>query len=169
MPDLNAEPVRTPTPDPRLAQLQQVIYAEIPICQKLGVVVEGMQDGALIMSCPLELNHNHQATAFAGSLNALCTIAGWSVTHLEAQRLDDQAVIVIRRSSIKYHRPVDSPSIVARCLLPTEEQRAYFAEMLAEKGQAKLDLVVEIDHGVAEDRARVVFTGSYVATAPETA
>lgn len=156
-------------PDPRLAQLQQVIDAEIPICQKLGVVVEGIEDGALVMSCPLEVNRNHQATAFAGSLNALCTITGWSITHLEAQPLDPEAVIVIRRSSIKYHRPVDSESIVARGKLPTDEQRAYFAEMLAEKGQAKLDLTVEIDHGVAEDRARVVFQGSYVATAPETA
>lgn len=169
MPDLNVTPPRAPLPDPRLAQLQQVINTEIPICQKLGVVVEGIDDGALVMSCPLELNHNHQATAFAGSLNALCTITGWGATYLEVQPLDPEAVIVIRRSTIKYHRPVDSPSIVARCRMVTDAQRAYFAEMLAEKGQAKLDLAIEIDHGVVEDRPRVVFAGSYVATSKQTA
>ena len=169
MPDLNATPPEAPLPDPRLAQLQDVIYAQIPICQKLGVVVEGIDDSALVMSCPLELNHNHQATAFAGSLNALCTIAGWGCTYLESQQLDPEAVIVIRRSTIKYHRPVDSNSIVARCRLVTDEQRAYFAEMLSQKGQAKLDLTVEIDHGEPEDRPRVVFNGSYVATSRTTA
>ncbi len=169
MPDPKAHTAQPPHPDPRLADLQGLIDAEIPMCGLMGVRVESFSDEALVMTVPLLENRNHQGTAFAGSLNALCTIAGWGMTHLETQPLDPEAVVVIRRSNIKYHRPVDSPVIVARCLRVTPEQRAYFAEMLAEKGQAKLDLTVEIDHGQAEDRPRVVFTGSYVSTSAETA
>ena len=34
------------------------------------------------MRLPLDPNRNHQQTAFAGSLNALCTIAGWGSVYL---------------------------------------------------------------------------------------
>ena len=110
---------------------------------------------------PLELNRNHQQTAFAGSLNALCTIAGWGTVYLLLRRLSTEGNIVIRRSSIKYHRPVSSSAIVARCLPIEALAEQHFAEMYLDKGQAKLDLAVEIP---GDDRAAVSFSGSYVAS-----
>ncbi|MCA9241833.1 MAG: YiiD C-terminal domain-containing protein [Planctomycetales bacterium] len=163
MPDNH--PARAPFPaNPDLEGLQRVINTEIPICKQMGVRVERLEEGELVMSCPLSLNRNHQATAFAGSLNALCTITGWGATYLETAPLDPRAIIVIRRSNIKYHRPVDDDLIVAHCKLASEEERAYFREMLAEKGQAKLNLDVEIGFEAAHGRSQVVFSGSYVAT-----
>ncbi len=110
---------------------------------------------------PLEHNRNHQQTAFAGSLNALCTIAGWGTVYLLLRRLDHEGAIVIRRSTIKYHRPVVSSAIVARCLPIDPLAEQHFAEMYLEKGQAKLDLLVEIP---GDDQPAVAFTGSYVAS-----
>lgn len=163
MPDSTNVPPPAPHTDTRLADLQSVIDVEIPMCRQMGVRVVDLDDQGLLMSFPLDQNRNHQGTAFAGSLNALCTITGWGATYLETQSLDPDAVIVIRRSQIKYHRPVDAPLIVARCLHVSDAQRSHFAEMLAEKGQAKLDFDVQIDHAEFDDRPRVVFRGSYVA------
>lgn len=163
MPEPTDAIVPSTQPDPRLANLQRVINQEIPMCQQMGVRVDGCDGQVLVMSCPLEQNRNHQGTAFAGSLNALCTIAGWGATHLETELVEPSAVIVIRRSNIKYHRPVSSDRIVARCFLVSDQERAHFGEMLLEKGQSKLELKVEIDHGEVADRPRVAFAGSYVA------
>lgn len=123
---------------------------------------------------PLEGNHNHQRTAFAGSLNALCTVAGWGAAWLELRRLLaagpatpadapplGEGAIVIRRSTIKYHEPVATPVVTARCLPPSPAIREHFAGMLLEKGQSKLDLEVEIA-GTTPDRPAVALKGSYV-------
>ena len=153
-----------------LADLQSVLDREIPMCAQMGIRVESQDERGLCVSMPLGQNRNHQQTAFAGSLNALCTIAGWGATYLQLKRIASNGVIVIRRSAIKYHRPTSTPRIVACCLAPAEKAHGYFAEMLAEKGQAKLDLKVEIagqPDGENHDRPAVSFQGSYVVMPPD--
>jgi len=152
-----------------LADLQSVLDREIPMCAQMGIRVESQDQRGLCVSMPLGQNRNHQQTAFAGSLNALCTIAGWGATYLQLKRLAAEGVIVIRRSAIKYHRPASTSRIVACCLAPAEKDQLYFAEMLSEKGQAKLDLVVEIagePDAANHDRPAVSFHGSYVVMPP---
>lgn len=160
-----------------LSELQSVLDREIPICGVMGIrVVTATEEACslspgglparLRMAMPLDRNRNHQQTAFAGSLNSLCTIAGWGTAWLELRELVQQGLaregaIVIRRGSIKYHEPVASELITARCLTPTDAVRSHFTEMLAEKGQTKLDLEVQIP-GSEPDRPAVAFKGSYV-------
>jgi thioesterase domain-containing protein len=142
-----------------LDDLQHVLDHEIPMCGQMGIRVVGCDDNGLVMMLPLATNRNHQQTAFAGSLNALCTIAGWGTTYLLLRQHRLPGEIVIRRSTIKYHRPVDTSEIFARCLPVADSAREYFAEMIFEKGQAKLDLVVEI---AGDGSPLVSFAGSYV-------
>jgi thioesterase domain-containing protein len=111
------------------------------------------------MRLPLGPNRNHQQTAFAGSLNALCTITGWGSVYLLLRELDRHGSIVIRRSSIRYQEPVTSSEIFARCQPISVDARQYFLEMLGDKGQAKLDLTVEVS---GREGAAVSFSGSYV-------
>lgn len=158
----------------RLAELQQVIYAEIPMCESMGIVVETDETIArrpateLVVSMSLLGNHNHQGTAFAGSLNALCTIAGWGATYLFNRdielsgQIERAGGIVIRRSSIKYYTPVVSPKIEASCLPVDPNELAYFREMMIEKGQGKIDLTSQIAGPDPNGRPAVVFQGSYV-------
>lgn len=129
------------------------------MCAQMGIEVHSHGVGGLVMRLPLDPNRNHQQTAFAGSLNALCTIAGWGTVFLLLKELGREANIVIRRSSIRYHRPVDSSEITALCLPIAAKDREFFVEMLDDKGQAKLDLAVEIP---GEGRPAVAFQGSYV-------
>src|SRR6476619_2383925 len=98
-----------------LAELQGTLEREIPMCAQMGSRVEAKEADGLVMRLPLDRNRNHQQTAFAGSLNALCTIAGWSSVYLLLRELARDGGIVIRRSSIRYHEPVTSSEIFARC------------------------------------------------------
>ena len=154
----------TPAVQPTLlSELQTILEREIPMCAQMGIRVhDGGADG-LVMRLPLAPNRNHQQTAFAGSLNALCTIAGWGSVYLLLRELGRDGNIVIRRSSIKYQAPVASSEIFARCQPVSPEARQYFLEMLGDKGQAKLDLTVEI---ASVDGPAVSFTGSYVVLPP---
>lgn len=148
------------TADP-LGRLASVLSDQIPLYKQMGVRLERYDDIGLVVSMPLEPNRNPHQTAFAGSLNALCTIAGWVMTHLLLEQLGLSGTTVVRRSSIKYHEPVQADHVEALCLRVTEEDLQHFAEMLREKRQAKIDHVVQIK---GNERAAVLFAGSYVVT-----
>lgn len=158
MPDVSTKPT-SDSASPLLSELQAMLEREIPMCTQMGIRVhDGGADG-LVMRLPLGPNRNHQQTAFAGSLNALCTIAGWGSVYLLLRELGRGGSIVIRRSTIKYQEPVTSTEIYARCLPVSAPAKQYFLEMLDDKGQAKLDLTVEV---AGADGPAVSFNGSYV-------
>jgi thioesterase domain-containing protein len=144
---------------PPLCELQAMIDREIPMCAQIGIGVHDLGADGLVMRMPLDPNRNHQQSAFAGSLSALCTITGWGSVYLVLKELGRRGSIVIRRGAIRYHEPVTSPQILARCLPVSAEARQYFVEMLDHKGQAKLDVTVEI---VGREGPAVSFHGSYV-------
>jgi thioesterase domain-containing protein len=144
---------------PLLCELQATLEREIPMSAQMGIRVHKGDAEGLVMQLPLGPNRNHQQTAFAGSLNALCTIAGWGSVYLLLRELGRHGNIVIRRSSIKYQEPVTSSEIFARCHPVHPDARQYFLEMLDDKGQAKLDLTVEV---AGIEGAAVLFGGSYV-------
>lgn len=151
----------SPITQPNLHALEEILGREIPLSAQMGVGVDACDSAGLAVSMPLEPNRNPHQTAFAGSLNALCTIAGWGMTHLLLESLGQVGSTVIRRSSIKYREPVQTLRVQALCLPVPEADWQYFQEMLAEKRVAKLDHVVQIA-GSDPDRSAVIFTGSYV-------
>lgn len=158
MPDTSAKPTSA-VACPKLGELQATLDREIPMSAQMGIRVhDGGPDG-LVMRLPLNPNRNHQQTAFAGSLNALCTIAGWGYMYLLLRELDRRGNIVIHRSSIKYLEPVSSSEIYAHCCAVTAAERQHFLEMLDDKGQSKLDLAVEVP---GSGGPAVSFKGSYV-------
>lgn len=125
----------------------------------MGIRVYSHAPCGLKMAAPLDPNRNHQQTAFAGTLGALCTLAGWGTVYLLTREQNRPGNIVIRRSSIKYLRPVTSELMIAHCAAPEAEQREHFIEMLCEKGSSKIDLEVEI---IDRGQTAVSFRGSYV-------
>jgi thioesterase domain-containing protein len=146
---------------PLLDELQATLDGEIPMCAQMGIRVHSVSPQGLVMRLPLGPNLNHRQTAFAGSLNAVCTIAGWGTVFLLLKDIDRKGNIVIRRSTIRYNQPVDTAEILARCQPVPAASRQFFLEMLDDKKQAKLDLEVEIQ---GTDGPLVSFAGSYVVT-----
>ncbi|MCC6491886.1 MAG: YiiD C-terminal domain-containing protein [Pirellulales bacterium] len=146
-------------PDAALVELQQTLAREMPICSAMGIRPVEWVDRRLAMEMPLEANRNHQYSAFAGSLNALCTVVGWGTVFLLLRGEGRPGNIVIRRSSIRYIRPVRQQLIVARSHRLDSEGEAYFYELLRSKGLSKIDVAAEI----ADSQGTLVsFQGSYV-------
>src|SRR3954454_11938 len=120
MPDTSTPP--TSSSSPLLSELQATLEREIPMSAQMGIRVHKGDADGLVIRLPLNPNRNHQQTAFAGSLNALCTIAGWGYVFLLLRALGRDGNIVIHRSSIKYLQPVTSSEIYAHCKAVTEAE-----------------------------------------------
>lgn len=142
-----------------LQLLESTLAREMPITSAMGLKVDSWDAERLAMRMPLEANKNHQYSAFAGSLNALCTVVGWGTLFLLLAREGMSGNIVIRRGKIRYLRPVVSPEIVARGLVIDPDQLSYFFELMRSKGKSKLDVSAEI---VDDQGTLVSFQGSYV-------
>ena len=144
--------------DDDLRSLQVALAAEIPISRALGLTVAGYADRILTLAAPLAPNINHKDTAFAGSLNAVLTLAGWSMLWLVARRAAVPAKVVIQDSTIRYLHPV-AHDFAAACRLPDSTEIDRFLLMLRKKGRARMQLAAEIRE---EGRQAVAFSGRYV-------
>ena len=145
--------------DAALRELDETLKREMPISAAMSIQPAAWEDGRLSMQMPLAVNRNHQYSAFAGSLNALCTVVGWGTVFMLLHGEGLTGNIVIRRSQIRYLRPVRTAEIVARGLPIDPAQLSYFFELLRGKGRSKVDVHAEI---VDADGALVTFGGSYV-------
>lgn len=139
-------------------ELQEVLNHEIPLTAAIGITVAGYDGDTLTLAAPLRQNRNHKSTAFAGSLNALVTLAGWGLIWVLLKERDMTATIVIQESLSRYLRPVRA-DFTARCRKPDEARLSAFETTLRRRGKARLELRVEILDG---EHVAMDFTGRYV-------
>jgi thioesterase domain-containing protein len=146
--------------DNKLLNLEKFLLSEIPITRHLGLSVASYEDGCLTLNAPLDENSNHISTVFAGSLNAVMTLAGLGQFWLMLKEYGYEAQIVIQNSVVEYVRPV-TKSFGARCLRPEASVIENMIKSLSRKGRARLQLTVEV---VENGQRAVRFAGRYVAT-----
>lgn len=91
------------------ARLQGKFLREIPMTRHLGLRVDGYTGSELRLSAPLEPNVNDKGTAFAGSLNALMTLAGWGLVHLRLEEAGEKCDIVIHKGELEFSAPIRTP------------------------------------------------------------
>jgi thioesterase domain-containing protein len=140
-----------------LAEVEAFLHRQIPMTLAMGVRLVSHDRRSLVLTAPLSLNHNHLGTAFAGSLNALATLAGYAFLWLELR--ERPAHVVLRESTISFRRPVTS-DLKAICHAPDTAELATFHEEFSRKGKARLKLHVTIEEaGVSA----VLFDGTFVA------
>lgn len=144
------------TDQPSLAETERFLHEKIPLSLTMGVGLESFDAEGLVLTAPLEPNHNHLGTAFGGSLSALATLAGYSLLWLETQ--DHDCHIVVRRSSIDYRRPVRG-ELRAVCRRPGDSELAHLRETLFKKGKARIHLHVDV---VEDEEVCVAFEGVFV-------
>ena len=145
-------------PLPVLDDLRRTLHTELPVTQHLGIAVHSFRDGRLTLQAPLQANINHKGHAFAGSLNAIATLAGWGWVWLLLRQEQLDGHVVIQDSSIKYHRPVAS-DFAAECPAPGDEAVARLLATLARRGRGRIALQVTVSD--AQGPA-VAFSGRYV-------
>ena len=141
-----------------LQKLQVTLLQEIPITQYLGILVESYNDQQLVLRAPLAQNTNHKGTAFAGSLNALLTLAGWGQLWLILKERNIPGEIVIQDSSSSYLLPIHN-DFHAICHKPSPEQITRLENTLKKHGKARLELHAEIHD---DQKLAVSFKGRYV-------
>ncbi len=147
----------------QLAQaLEITLHTEIPITRQIGIHVVEYDGTRLTLAAPIERNINHKATAFAGSLNSVVTLAGWGLIWIALREAGLEATIVIQDSTSYYRRPI-TRDFSATCQKPDDAQMSQFVRMLREKGKARLELEAEIREN---DAVAMSFQGRYVAMAP---
>lgn len=141
-----------------LQELQATLFHEIPLTRFIGITVTSYTDGILTLSAPLEKNINHKQTAFAGSLNAVATLAGWSQVWLLLKELEIPGKVVIQDNNTIYHKPVQG-DFTAQCARPTSAKIEQLARTMRKKGKARIELQAEIYSG---PELAVTFNGRYV-------
>ncbi len=150
------------------SHLQSVLLTEIPLSKALGIKVMEAQPPRLVLEAPLSYNLNHKHTAFAGSLNAVATLAGWGTLYTALYRTGLKAQVVIQESAISYIKPVTS-DFQAICDYPPETDFSQAVELCLRKGKGRISLDVPlfgVGRPVAPDEAEAgplaVFSGIYV-------
>lgn len=139
------------------AELESYLHDKIPLARAMGVRVEAGESGTLVLTAPLEPNHNHLGTAFGGSLSAVATLAAYAMLWVELG--DRTGHIVVHRSEIVYHRAVRG-GIRAICRRPPGAELAEFRRQFAASGKARIRLGATIEHA---GRVCVEFAGDFVA------
>lgn len=140
------------------AELQALLSQELPITLHLGVEVLRLDQNGLELRLPLAANRNHKGAAFAGSLNAAATLAGWGVLVDALERSGVDAHVVIQDSSVRYLAPVYTDA-VARCGAPDPALLERALVTFRRRGLARLTLSAEI---AEQGACAVTFQGRYV-------
>lgn len=144
-------------PPSLLLDTERFLHAQIPLTKAMQVHVESFDEHRLVLTAPLEANHNHLGTAFGGSLATLATLAGYSMLWLLLE--DREAHIVIRDSKIRYLSPVRG-ELRAACQRPAAGTVTKFKKLFAKSNKARIALKVVIEEG---ERVCVEFEGTFVA------
>lgn len=123
--------------------LLRALHADLPITRHLGIRVASASLESVALVAPLTPNRNHRGTAFAGSVNALATLAGWSWLWLfiRAERL--AALAVIQDSTIRYTRPIGS-DFTATTVAPSAAAIARLLAALRKSGRGRIALEVTV-------------------------
>ncbi len=143
--------------DPLLKETERSFHDQIPLTRAMGVKVAAYDSNGLVLTAPLEANHNHLGTTFGGSLSAIATLGGYGLLWLTLG--DRSAHIVVRSSRIRYRHPVKK-SIHAIARPPSPDALDAFIRKFQATGKAGIRLQVEV---VESDRVCVEFDGLFVA------
>lgn len=123
-------------------RLERDIHRLVPLSAAMGVRVVGLDRGALELAAPLDRNHNHAGTGFAGSLFSLGALTGWAYLRHLVREAGLSHKLLLGDARVRYHRPVEQDLLAVTGL--GESQRAAFLEPLAGGGRARVDLEIQL-------------------------
>lgn len=146
-----------------LRALRMKLRQSMPITEALGLRVVGREGTGVVLAAPLTPNLNHKGTAFAGSLNATATLAGWGTIWLILREHGIRSHVVIQDSAVHYFRPIRG-DFTARCKGPSATAIERLVNAVKKKGRGRL----ELDVMISDERGDAVkFHGRYVALGEE--
>lgn len=141
-----------------LREAETFLHDRIPITRAMDIRVVAQGNSGFVLEAPVIQNSNHLGTGFAGSINAIATLAGYGLLWLEL-RADRGVYVVVAESSIRFLRPVHE-IIRATCLRPKDSKLEKFKSAIATKRKARIRLEVVVEEG---EVVAAQFQGDFVA------
>jgi len=128
-------------------QLQHYLAEHFPAVTMQGIAFDSQNDTELVLSAPLEKNHNDLNTAFGGSLYNLALVSCWATLFLECSNYMSQPRIVTRDAQMRYRHPVTNANIQATCRKPNPRQWEGFFAHFAKANRTSITLTSKIMQG----------------------
>lgn len=128
-------------------RLERDIHRLVPLSAAMGVRVVHLDCGALELAAPLDRNHNHAGSGFAGSLFSLGALTGWAYLRHLVREAGLSHKLLLGDAQVRYHRPVEEDLLAATGL--AEDQRGAFLGPLAGGGRARVDLEIQLLPGAS--------------------
>ena len=122
--------------------LETYLRKHIPLTQAMQVRAASLDAHGLTLSAPLAANHNHQGSAFGGSLASLAVLAGWGLLWLALDH-GRGTNIVVRDMHMEFLHPVNG-GLHAACALPAPAAWEKFTATLTRRRKARLEVRIEI-------------------------
>lgn len=145
---------------PDAERLEAKYHADIPLTRALGLRVLQCTPEQVRLAAPLEPNRNDKGTAFAGSLNALMTLAGWGLVYHRLLASGANCDIVIHHGEVRYRAPVHSDFVAVADLGP--DSWPDFLARLQSRGRGRILIPTRVE---ADGVTAAEFAGHYVALA----
>ena len=142
------------------SDLESFWHRSIPMTRAMRIEVVTLDADGIGLRAPLAPNANDKGTAFAGSLNAMMTLAAWGWIWWRTRAEPQPPEIVIARSEQAFRRPVRE-TISVRCESPDPAELERFHAELRQRDKARLTLQARTVLSDGEDAAWQ--RGEYVA------
>lgn len=140
-------------------RLQEYLYENIPLSKAMGVTVDSLSLREVVLRAPLLNNFNHKCTVFGGSLNAVATLACWSLLYLNLQSRKERFEIVITHSEVTYLKSVQEDfHAVSHMCGQTDWDK--FAKALDRKKRGRICLEAIVG---PKERPALLFKGTFAA------
>lgn len=136
-----------------------MLLREMPVSQRLGFSIEDLTAAAVTLRAEFGVNRNHQGSAFAGSVNALASLAGWSTVWLTLQEAGVDGGAVLQDSEIRYLHPIMG-DFTATCIFPAAAERAALLDAVTRHRRGRVPVRVDVR---AAGVSVAAFYGRYVA------
>lgn len=142
------------------AWLESLLHTKIPISKAMDIRVESLSPMELIMTLPIDVNHNHKGTVFGGSLysGSACACYGLFLWGLREAAFATED-LVIAEGHIRYLKPVGTDARIVACW-PEPSSQSEFFKSLQQKGKARIEMKAKI-FSLGEQCAE--FSGIFVA------
>ena len=118
-------------------ELQEFLYAHIPISKALAVEVLEVTPGGVRMAAPLGPNINHRDTVFGGSASAVAILSAWSLIYLRLRGEGIASRLVIQRNTMQYQQPITA-GFTAASSIGGDAAWDRFVTMLKRKQRARI-------------------------------
>ena len=126
-----------------LAELQNYLYAHIPLTVHLDASIKEYNGQSLTYSAPLRPNTNQHNSVFGGSLAAVAVLSGWTLAHIKLSELKLANDLVIQSSQLDYLHPVTADfEVVSR--LADDGSFDKFSRLFERKGRGRLTVETQL-------------------------